>query len=118
MRFAAGIIGILGALAGLFLGFKWYTDLNSEEARAAIAVLGNSGPLAGLTHATYALLLCGVIGLIVSALVIIGKGNKMANGGILIACGLLPLLFAGKAIFGVPMVLGGLLALAGKDNQG
>jgi len=46
MKYAAGIIGILGALAGLFLGFKWLSDLNSGLGQLATAMAGSSSEAA------------------------------------------------------------------------
>jgi len=118
MKYAAGIIGILGAIAGLFLGIKWFSDLSSEAGQTAAAFASSAGQLgdmfAGLKYATYALLACGVVGLAVSVLILMLKGNRWANAGLLIVAGFLPLVFSTTALFGVPMVLAGLLAFAVK----
>jgi len=116
MKYAAGIIGILGAIAGLILGIKWFSDLNSELGQLATAFASSAGQagdlLGSMKAATYALLACGVVGLIVSVLIIMLKGNRWANAGLLIVAGALPLVFTVNAIFGIPMVLAGLLAFA------
>ena len=122
MRFVAGIFGLLGALAGAALGFKWLSDLNSDDGKAARALASLAGAdqaaeLAGLTRATYALLVCGVIGLVTSILVMARKGQRFANAGVLIVAGGLPLVFATNAVFGTPMILAGLLALAVKYDR-
>lgn len=122
MKWAAGIIGIIGALAGLLLGFKWLSDLNSElgqMASAMAAAAGEAGKeLSSMKIATYALLICGFLGLAISVLVIMRKFNRWANAVLLIVCGALPLVFASKAVFGVPMILAGLLAFAVKYDSG
>ncbi len=122
MKWAAGIIGIIGALAGLLLGFKWLSDLNSELGQLATALAGAAGDvgseLSSLKGATYSLIICGIVGLLVSVLVIMRKFNRWANAIILIICGALPLVFATDAFFGVPMILAGLLALAVKYEAG
>ncbi len=122
MKWAAGIIGIIGALAGLLLGFKWLSDLNSELGQMAAAMAASAGDagkeLSSMKAATYALLICGVLGLIVSVLVIMRKFNRFANAVLLIVCGALPLVFATQAVFGVPMILAGLLAFAVKYDSG
>jgi hypothetical protein len=122
MKYAAGIIGILGALAGLFLGFKWLSDLNSGLGQLATALAGSSGEagsqLSALKGGTYSLIACGVIGLAISVMIIMRKFNRWANAAILIICGGLPLVFTTDAIFGTPMILAGLLALAVKYDGG
>jgi len=118
MRYAAGIIGILGAIAGLILGFNWFSDLNSEMGQLATAIAGASGEgsdlLTQMKGGTYSLIACGIVGLIFSVMVIMRKVNRWANAVILIVCGALPLVFTTEAIFGVPMILAGLLAFAVK----
>jgi lysylphosphatidylglycerol synthetase-like protein (DUF2156 family) len=116
MRFAVGIIGILGAAAGLLLGIKWYSDLGSELGQLAAglaAAAGEAGAeLSAMKNATYALLGCGVLGLVVSILAMLRKGQKIVNAVLLIVAGVLPLVFSTQALFGVPMALAGLLAFA------
>ena len=122
MRKAAFIVGIIGALGALLLGFKWLSDLNSQLGLAAqqLAANGTGGKLAaelsGMKTATYMLILCGLTGLVFSVLTLMSKLKKEINAVILILAGLLPLLFSGKAIFGVPMVLAGILAFAAKPK--
>ena len=122
MRFAAGIIGILGAIAGLILGFKWFSDLGSEMGQLASAVAGASEEGSDLMFqmkgGTYSLIACGIVGLVFSILIIMRKVNRWLNAVILIVCGALPLVFTTDALFGVPMILGGLLALAVKYEAG
>jgi hypothetical protein len=113
MKIVAGIFGILGALGGAFLGSKWLSDLGSPEGQAAEAVseaAGISEQLAAMKSASYSLLACAVVGLVVSILVLRLKGNKVVNAALLIAAGALPMVFAQEAVFGVPMALAGLLA--------
>jgi len=118
VRIASFIIGLLGAAGALLLGGKWQKDMSSPEAAAALELAkalakeGGGGALGGLgaealglQRATYALLACGAIGLIVSIIVLIRKGQRVANGAILVICGALPLVFQTKAIGDVLMVL-------------
>jgi formate hydrogenlyase subunit 3/multisubunit Na+/H+ antiporter MnhD subunit len=115
MRFAAGLIGIIGALAGLALGIKWLSDLHSELAQKVIAKVAEGSSdarqLNALRAATYLLLVCGVVGLVVSVRVMARKGQRWLNALLLLVAGLLPLAWCEKACFGVPMALAGLLAL-------
>ena len=51
MRFVSGLIGIVGALAGLALGIKWLSDLHSEVAQKVIPKVvegGFASPIADL----------------------------------------------------------------------
>lgn len=123
MRKAAFIIGIIGALGALLLGFKWMSDLNSDLGLVTQKMIdsGIGGKFAGelneLKTATYLLILCGVTGLVFSIMVLMSKLKREINAVILIAAGLLPLLFSAKALFGVPMVLAGLLAFVSKPKE-
>ena len=110
MRFASGIIGILGGLAGLVLGLKWFMDISDAGEMASLLP-------ASMKIATYALIGCGIIGLVISVMVIMRKFNKFANAAILIVAGGLPLVFVTDAIFGTPMILAGLLAFAVKYDK-
>jgi hypothetical protein len=129
VRIASFIIGLLGAAGALLLGGKWQKDMSSPEAAAALELAkalakeGGGGALAGLgtealglQRATYALLACGAIGLIVSIIVLIRKGQRVANGALLVICGALPLVFQTKAIGGVLMVLAGIFAFFAKPK--
>lgn len=118
MRIAAGILGILGALMGGLLGLKWYSDINSETGKAAMALmkaLGGAGAagaeFAALEKTTYALLACAAIGLVVSVMIFMKKGSKMVNAALLIIAGVVPVFFNGKGAVGILMVLGGIFAL-------
>jgi hypothetical protein len=122
VRIASFVIGLLGAIGALALGGKWWSDMSSPEAQAALklaealakeggAGMGALGAEAvGLQRATWALLATGLVGLIISIVVLIRKGNKIANGALLVICGVLPILFASKAIGGVLLVLAGIFA--------
>lgn len=118
MRFAAGIIGILGALAGLFLGYTWFSNLSSDVGQTTTALSGLLGEFAtklgGMTTCTYVILACGILGLAASILVMIRKFNRWANAVILVLCGIAPLLFSMDAYYGGPMTLAGFLAFAVK----
>lgn len=118
MKIVATIFGIIGALGALALGFKWYSDLNSELGKAALAIAQAAGDAGGelLAHknATYALIACGIVGLLVSIMVAAGKGKKVVNAILLIVAAVAPIAFSSDALFGVPMALGGLFAFGAK----
>ena len=120
MKITAVIFGILGAIGALFLGMSWYSDLNSQMGQLAAAMSAGTGQgaeLSAMKYATYALLAGGGLGLIASILFAINKLPKMAAGILLIVLAVLPLVFSGKAIFGTPMVLGGIFALLYKPKS-
>jgi hypothetical protein len=122
VRIAAFILGLLGAAGALLLGIKWQGDMSSVEGQAAMklaAAFGKSelgAEMVSMQRGTYALLICGALGLIVSVVVLLRKGNRFANGALLALCGVVPLLLVSKAAFGVPMALAGLFALAVKPR--
>jgi hypothetical protein len=129
VRIAAFIIGLLGAAGALFLGIKWMGDINSPEGQAALklaaalakeggggAMGGLGSEMLGMQRATYALLACGVIGLVISIVVLLRKGKPVVNGILLIVCGILPVILASKAVFGVPMALAGIFAFLVKPK--
>ena len=118
MKKTAFIFGLIGSIAGAALGLKWLGDLNSSMGKAALSLsksMGSAGSqFLGLRNATYALLICAIIGLIFSFIILMRKGNKFINSGVLVVAGILPMLFASKAMFGIPMAIAGLLALTVK----
>ena len=126
VRIASFIIGLFGAACALLLGFNWHRDMSSPEVAAAFklfaqegsggAPAGVSAQAIGLQRATYALLACGVLGLMVSLVVLIRKGHRVANGALLVICGALPLVIQTKANGGVLMVLAGLFAFFAKPK--
>jgi len=122
VRIAAFIFGLLGAAGALLLGIKWQGDISSTEGQVAMklaAALGKSelgAEMVSMQRGTYALLICGALGLIVSVVVLLRKGNRLANGALLVVCGILPLLLVSKAAFGVPMALAGLFAFVVKPK--
>lgn len=121
MKIAAIIFAILGALGALFLGMSWYSDLNSEMGQLAAALSAAAGQagaeLSSMKYATYALLAGGGLGLIAAILFAINKLGKLPVGIVLIVFAVLPLVFSGKAVFGTPMLLGGIFALLSKPKQ-
>ncbi len=121
MKIAAIIFAILGAIGALFLGMSWYSDLNSEMGQLAAALSAAGGKagaeLSSLKYATYSLLAGGGLGLIAAILFAINKLGKLPVGILLIVVAVLPLVFSGKALFGTPMLLGGIFALLSKPKQ-
>ncbi|MCP4218688.1 MAG: hypothetical protein GY765_28910 [bacterium] len=122
MKKTAFTSAMIGAIAALLLGFKWLSDLNSEIGQVARSFsksgLGGSAgaEFASYEVATYMLIGCGIIGAVIAIMLLMKKGNPYINGAVLMVAGILPLLFVSKAMFGLPMVLGGLLALTIKRN--
>jgi uncharacterized membrane protein len=104
----------------LALGGKWLSDLQTEEvqlARAFSDAIGSGAEYAALEKATYALLVCGVIGLVASILVLARRLGRWPNAILLLLAGLAPLGLSLKAMFGVPMLLAGLLAFFVKYDR-
>ncbi len=121
MRWAAGIIGILGACGSLALGGKWYSDLQTEEvelARQLSNAMGTNAEFASLERATYALLVCGVLGLVASILVLARRWGRWPNAALLLVAAIAPLGFSLKAMFGIPMLVAGVLAMFVKYDRG
>ncbi len=93
------------------------SDLNSEIGQLArgyakSGMAGSAGAqFASYEIATYLLIGCGLIGAVMAIMELLKKGNPYITGGLLMVAGVLPLLFASKALFGLPMVLGGLMAI-------
>lgn len=116
MRKAVFVIGLIGAIGALFLGFTWLWGLNSmltqwgELSSQMASWLDSSFLIVKIT--AYTLIICGICGLIFSIRVLFTKGKNSANGVMLVVAGILPILFATKAIFGLPMILAGILAFA------
>jgi hypothetical protein len=122
VRIASLILGLLGAAGALALGIKWHGDMSTPEGVAAfkfaaalskadgVALGGLGAEMAGLQRATYALLACGVLGLIVSVVVLLRKGNRIANGALLVICGVLPIVLQTKAVGGAYLALAGIFA--------
>ena len=122
MKIAALILGIIGSLASFGLGSVWYTDYNKQKStmeslNTAAGSLGGSAEVTAamtqftnLGHASYALLLCGVIGLVASLLVF--KQSKIA-AIILVLAAIVPAVFTAKALAGtfILFIAGGLAFL-------
>ncbi|MCP4218687.1 MAG: hypothetical protein GY765_28905 [bacterium] len=120
MKNTAFTSAMTGAFAALVIGFKWLSDLNSDMGKMARSFTksgmgGSAGAqLASYEIATYLLIGCGIIGAVIAIMMLFKKGNPYITGGILIVAGVLPLLFVSKALFGLPMVLAGLLLIKKK----
>lgn len=115
MKIASIICNIIGALGAFFLGMKWMSDLNSELGQAATA-MGGSPELTNLKTAATLLIICAIIGIVATVLLIVKKIPKFVVGVLLILAGIFPIFFAGKAVFGLPMVLGGIFAFLIKEE--
>ncbi|MCP4154769.1 MAG: hypothetical protein GY757_44015 [bacterium] len=122
MRKAAFTFGLIGALGAMLLGLKWMSDLNSDLGLISQQLSSQSissslaAEFQGLETATYLLILCGVTGLVFSILTLLSKFKRKLNAVILVAAGIAPVFFSGKALFGVPMVIAGLLAFGAKPE--
>ncbi len=122
MRKAAFISGLIGALGALLLGIKWLADLDSDLGRAAQALVAGgiggetAAELVGIKTATYLLIVCGLAGLVISFMVLSGKLKKEINAILFVIAAVLPLFFSANAVFGVPMVLAGILAFFTKPR--
>lgn len=114
MKIAAIILGIIGALASFGLGSKWYTDFNKykdtmEKLSTAAGSLGKSTEVASamadyntIGNAAYALLVCGIIGLVASLLVF--KQSKIA-AVVLVLAAIVPAVFSTKALIATFLLL-------------
>ena len=107
------VLAMLGSVLQACLAVKWLTLLDTREGRLPQVLTGSTGAppieLQAIKNATYALIVCALLGLVISFLVLMEKGNKYINGGLLILGGSAPLLFSLRALGGLPMIMGGLL---------
>ncbi len=114
MKYLVAILGLAGASAGAYLGLRRLDDLNSALGQAAVVVgeaVGLGAEVAASRTATYALLGCAAVGLVVSLMVARLAGGKAVNAVTLMVAGALPLFFDTDASHGLPMSLAGLMAL-------
>ena len=113
MKITSFLLGMLGSVLQACLAVKWLTLLDTEEGRLILAFTGSTPAppveLQAIKNATYALIVCALLGQVISFLVLMEKGNKYINGGLLILGGSVPLLFSLRALGGLPMIMGGLL---------
>ncbi len=115
MKKAAFFIGLIGALGALILGFKWMSDWNTDLAVIS-QMLGNQGiedkftiEFEQIKTTAYLLIFCGITGMVFSALVLAPRLKSGIIAVILIMAGVLPLVSSWKALFGIPMVIAGIL---------
>src|SRR5687768_1440176 len=120
MRIAALIFGILGGLAMGFLGFKWFSDSQGEDAKAVMALGGAfAAELSKLVTASYVMMAAALLGIIGG--VIASKGNKL-GGVLMLVAAIAPFIFvpgeqrAGLAVFASPLILGGIFGLLAKPK--
>ncbi len=113
MKLTSFITAISGSMLGALQGLDWLTDLGSPTGRMALALADHSGKigieLLKFQSATFALLICALLGLVFSFLVLMKKGYKSFNSAVLILAGLAPIIFSPKALLGVPMAVGGII---------
>lgn len=106
MKIAALIVGIIGSLASFGLGSKWYTDFEKnkeliESLTQAASSVDTAQATAGMVSlndmkgATYALLICGIVGLVASLLVF--KQSKLAAITLVLAA-IVPAFFSSMAL--------------------
>lgn len=113
MNIISFVLGMLGSVLQACLAVRWLTLLDTEESRLTQVLTGGTSvspmDLQAIKYATYALIICALLGQVISFLVLMQKGNKYINGGLLILGGSVPLLFSIRALGGLPMIMGGLL---------
>ena len=115
MKIASVIFSVLGAIGAIILGAKWLSDLNSELGQH-VTSLGQGSEFNSYKIAAWLLILGGVVGLIATFLLLKQKAPKLILGIVLIVVGVLPLIFQGEALWGLPMALGGIFAFFIKDK--
>lgn len=113
MNIISFVLGMLGSVLQACLAVRWLTLLDTEASRLTQVLTGGTSvspmDLQAIKYATYALIICALLGQVISFLVLMQKGNKYINGGLLILGGSVPLLFSIRALGGLPMIMGGLL---------
>lgn len=123
MKKAAFYIGLIGALGALILGFKWMWDWNSDLVSISQKLNGQgidwkfAAEFENQKTAAHLLIFCGITGLAFSLLILAPKLKRQIVAVILIGLGVLPLLFSGKALFGAPMVVAGVMVLVSKPED-
>lgn len=112
MKTAALILGIVGGLIAGGLGMKWLGDFGAmtDQQRAMAQAMGQGDELQGMGIAGLLLLgslVAGIVGGIMAV-----RGKLMPAGVLMLAGGILPLLFAKQAIiFTAVLIAGGVVAL-------
>ena len=119
MNMISFALGMLGSVLQACLAVKWLNLLASEGGRITLVITGSTGAAPSaefqtIKNATYALIICALLGQVISFLVLMKKGNKYINGGLLILGGSVPLFFSTRALGGLPMIMGGLITLLKK----
>ena len=117
MKKGAMILGIVGGVLSLLLGMKWISDASGID--SIIEMLGEDSPIVAelnsLVNAAYAMVLFGVVAIAVAAMP--SKLPTKAGAGVLVACGLIPAIFATKALAtGVFIIIAGLLTFFSKED--
>jgi hypothetical protein len=115
MKAASVIFSILGAIGAIILGAKWLADLNSELGQL-VTSLGQGSAFTSYKIASYLLILGGIVGIIAVILLLKKKAPKLFLGIALIVVSVLPLFFQSEALWGLPMLLGGIFAFFIKDK--
>ncbi|MGD2086428.1 MAG: hypothetical protein PVH61_09625 [Candidatus Aminicenantes bacterium] len=113
MKMISFLLAMLGSVLQAYQAVKWLTWLDSERGGLIRVLTGCTSlppvEFQAIKNATYALIVCALLGQVISFLVLMEKGNKYINGGLLIVGGSVPLLFSLRALGGLPMIMGGLL---------
>ena len=126
MRAAILCLVVLGALGSGVLGLKWISDSSKvEEAMKAVQSLGlgdspeiktAAAKARSLVVAAYLMVLGAVVAVTTTAIWLKRSEMKKAYGGVLIACALVPALFALKSlVFTFFLIVAGGLCLVGKS---
>lgn len=117
MKFATLILGILGGLAAGFLGVKWIGDL-AQLNELQVAMAQSMGTDIGGMRVAALLLLAGSVAGIVGG-VLAFRGKFLVGGVIMLAAGVLPVMFASQAIiFTLLLMIGGVVALVAHWKTG
>ncbi len=116
MKKPAIILAVITSAAmfaySIFLHFRTSSIISSGDRRYSQASIDQ------LDKVTDLYLTVGIIGAIVCFLIIRGKSTKLINSGLLVALGILPIVFYGfnQALFVLPLGIAGALLFFSKEK--
>jgi hypothetical protein len=118
MKKAALILGILGGLIAGGLGMKWLSDIGAmtDAQRQMAQAMGQGDQLQSMGIAGILLLGSLAAGIVGGILVV--RGRVLVGGIVMLAGGVVPLLYASQAIiFTAVLIAGGVVALVAHRNE-
>lgn len=118
MKKTALILGILGGLIAGGLGMKWLGDIGAmtEAQRQMAQAMGQGDQLQSMGIAGILLLGSLVAGIVGGILAV--RGRLLVGGIVMLAGGVVPLLYASQAIiFTALLIAGGVVAMVAHRNE-